>query len=358
MGVKRYLRSRQYRLVYNEPHQSGINMVDLMMWLVIAALIIAAALQAIGSYQKGTYIYHMKSDLEGAVSIAAANGTSSGTIDEAHVAAAVADSNKSEGVTLTWGIIVDSSVAEGVPGSVPLASAKKGAASEMVLMSAASSLKPAILPASTSSHGPGSSYVLVAHHAKVPDLEVIYFFDPVNHFTSGYSILPTQPDMEIAGGLEVYWIGGDEFWDPAVSGAGDGAYTPPVAPSSAPTGPAPVPTSTAPATSPTGSATATPAPTTSTAPAPAPTASPTPTSTYRPTYLPPVTPAENLDKNNKKFMFCHDGTMHSNSFLGMVNGHEHHSTDIMPPVPPQNYAGHNWNSVTARTFYNNCVPVE
>lgn len=43
--------------------QSGINMVDLMMWLVIAALLLAAAIQGIGYYQKAAFGYQAKSDL-------------------------------------------------------------------------------------------------------------------------------------------------------------------------------------------------------------------------------------------------------------------------------------------------------
>ena len=45
--------------------QSGINMVDLMMWLVIAALMLAAAIQGIGYYQQAAYAYQAKSDLSG-----------------------------------------------------------------------------------------------------------------------------------------------------------------------------------------------------------------------------------------------------------------------------------------------------
>lgn len=44
--------------------QSGINMVDLMMWLVIAALLLAAAIQGIGYYQKAAIVYQMSSDLD------------------------------------------------------------------------------------------------------------------------------------------------------------------------------------------------------------------------------------------------------------------------------------------------------
>jgi hypothetical protein len=45
--------------------QDGINMVDLMMWLVIAAMLLAAAIQSIGFYQKAALGYQAKSDLGG-----------------------------------------------------------------------------------------------------------------------------------------------------------------------------------------------------------------------------------------------------------------------------------------------------
>ena len=51
------------RSAFSKPvDQSGINMVDLMMWLVIAALLLAAALQSIGFYQKAAWNYQLQSD--------------------------------------------------------------------------------------------------------------------------------------------------------------------------------------------------------------------------------------------------------------------------------------------------------
>lgn len=47
-------------------NQSGINMVDLMMWLVIAALLLAAAIQGIGYYQRAAFVSQAKSDLSAA----------------------------------------------------------------------------------------------------------------------------------------------------------------------------------------------------------------------------------------------------------------------------------------------------
>jgi hypothetical protein len=61
------LKNKLYvRISKDQQNQSGINMVDLMMWLVIAALLLAAAIQGMGYYQKAAYLYHMKSDLYGA----------------------------------------------------------------------------------------------------------------------------------------------------------------------------------------------------------------------------------------------------------------------------------------------------
>lgn len=106
------------------------------------------------------------------------------------------------------------------------------------------------------------------------------------------------------------------------------------------TTPSPIPTAT---TTPTATATATPTPTATAAPA-----APEPA---------PVTPEANKDPKTKNFKFCHKGSMLSNNFNGMVNGHQGHSEDIMPPIPFKNYAGWNWTSQTAKVYYNNCVPV-
>lgn len=54
---------RSYPRLTRSADQSGINMVDLMMWLVIAALILSAAIQGIGYYQQAAYAYQAKSDL-------------------------------------------------------------------------------------------------------------------------------------------------------------------------------------------------------------------------------------------------------------------------------------------------------
>jgi len=76
--------------------QDGINMVDLMMWLVIAALLLAAAIQGIGYYQKAAYIYQMKSDLVGAgqnITSRLANADTNGAITKPIVDDGVANTS-------------------------------------------------------------------------------------------------------------------------------------------------------------------------------------------------------------------------------------------------------------------------
>lgn len=55
--------SRHRHRLEKRQDQSGINMVDLMMWLVIAALMLAAAIQGIGYYQQAAYVYQAKNDV-------------------------------------------------------------------------------------------------------------------------------------------------------------------------------------------------------------------------------------------------------------------------------------------------------
>lgn len=82
--------------------QKGINMVDLMMWLVIAAILLAAAIQGIGYYQKAAYLYQMKSDLNGAgANITALAPENNGTIDRAVADKGTADSKWSDNTSYT-----------------------------------------------------------------------------------------------------------------------------------------------------------------------------------------------------------------------------------------------------------------
>lgn len=72
--------------------QRGINMVDLMMWLVIAALLLAAAIQGISYYQQAAYVYQAKSDAASANSwIAGRTAMDTALPNSTILAAAVTD---------------------------------------------------------------------------------------------------------------------------------------------------------------------------------------------------------------------------------------------------------------------------
>lgn len=102
--------------------ERGINMVDLMMWLVVAALLLAAALQGIGYYQKGANVYVLKNDLSNAASVAHAQAAlTSGTIDDAALNATLAQTKLSNGTTLNWGTLSVTAAAElKQPGDAPV----------------------------------------------------------------------------------------------------------------------------------------------------------------------------------------------------------------------------------------------
>jgi surface protein len=86
----------------NKRGETGINMVDLMMWLVIAAMLLAAALQGIGYYQKAAYLYQLKAntDAAGTNSLTAA-AKDDGEINLAAANDGVAATTWNEGVTST-----------------------------------------------------------------------------------------------------------------------------------------------------------------------------------------------------------------------------------------------------------------
>ena len=91
--MEKHLSSAKGRL-----SQRGINMVDLMMWLVIAALLLAAALQGIGYYQKASYLYSMKNDASNAGTASMAQVTNEGKITEEAVAQGTDDTKKTTNI--------------------------------------------------------------------------------------------------------------------------------------------------------------------------------------------------------------------------------------------------------------------
>ena len=121
--------------------QRGINMVDLMMWLVIAALLLAAAIQGIGFYQHRAYIHQMSSDVRGAGQNALARvSMDSGKLTEADIRSAVSETQTT--------------------GEVQLASTSLGR----------------------------GFYAIEATHPAVTDYRIIYAFDDRNDLKTGINL--------------------------------------------------------------------------------------------------------------------------------------------------------------------------
>jgi hypothetical protein len=75
-------------------------MVDLMMWLVIAALLLAAAIQGIGYYQRAAFLYQLQSDTAGAGSLVMSSAAENqGSLSLAAVEAGVSKAKWSRGVS-------------------------------------------------------------------------------------------------------------------------------------------------------------------------------------------------------------------------------------------------------------------
>lgn len=374
--------------------QKGINLVDLMIWVIIASFLAANAFQALSMYRTASVIYQMKSDIRGVVDLAAAKGVYTGRIQDPEVAGAVNTSLKSAGVTITWGKF--SLVAETPPpDTTTTASAQDSANSLSYQLAAAVTSTGGALPAAVVDEGETyNTYVLVARHPDAPNIRVVYFFDDVDVYKSGSEVIgindlpPIQDMFDITPDPDQ--VTTQPSATPTPTATTSTAPVPTTDPTSTATAaptetvtptpgttadPTPTPTTTttspSPTPTPTSTTDATTAPATSdpavapavVSPSPTATSSPSPTPTPTPLYTQdptpepqPLIPAANYDKKTKKFLFCHDGMMHSNSYTGMIQGHQNHPDDIMPPIPAQNYPGHNWTTQTAKVYYNNCVP--
>lgn len=164
--MKRLQESRQDRI----PSQAGINMVDLMMWLVIAAMLLAAAIQGIGYYQKAAYLYQTNAVVEvtaGKVSAAAAiDGT---VVTQEIIDRIVAEENAAtpnDQITLTAGKIA--SYASGSAGA-------EDYGFERASVSAATT-------------GGQSQYIKAVHDA-VADRESVYFFQATASYKAGVNVV-------------------------------------------------------------------------------------------------------------------------------------------------------------------------
>lgn len=98
-------------------------------------------------------------------------------------------------------------------------------------------------------------------------------------------------------------------------------------------------------------------------PVPDPSPNPTtPGSTGTPTSPPgavsPVTvipfPQGYDDPNRTKFDICHNGNMISPALSGIINGHDGHPDDIIPPIPGIFYPGKNWDAAGSELWHNGC----
>lgn len=88
------------------------------------------------------------------------------------------------------------------------------------------------------------------------------------------------------------------------------------------------------------------------------TPTPTPTPTSTPTNPGPAKiPAPNgyNDPKAKKFAICHNGNKISPSLSGVINGHEGHNDDIIPPIPNVFPDGINWDAEGSAIWYANCA---
>ena len=161
--------------------QRGINMVDLMMWLVIAALLLAAALQGIGYYQKNAYLYHMKNDaLHAAESITAKVANIDGKFTADTVAAGVKDTVKSADVSIV----------------------SEAGASD------------------------AAGYVLRTTHPNVEDKDVVFLSKQRGSYAPGVHVVPKGTVIDADGGTTVTPPGGGTGGGGDDGGEGDGGTTP------------------------------------------------------------------------------------------------------------------------------------
>jgi hypothetical protein len=150
--------------------QIGINMVDLMMWLVIAALLLAAAIQGIAYYQKTAYLYQMNAEVEMvAGKITAVAATEGTVITKELVGRVVAEENAARSgdqIEVTAGELAAYASGGADAGSYGF---------ERTLVAAATT-------------GGQSQYIKATHEA-VPDRESAYFFSHTASYTAGVNVV-------------------------------------------------------------------------------------------------------------------------------------------------------------------------
>jgi Tfp pilus assembly protein PilE len=168
-------------LIPKEPDNRGINMVDLMMWLVIAALLLAAAIQSIGYYQQSAKVYLMKDEMNSvAASIYASAATAGETIHEDIINTVVGAHNAAHGTDDT--VISYGSMLANASGAT-------GDSYGFERTSAATASSSA------------SSFYVKATSESVPDRYVVFFFDDTRTFPQGISTV-SKSSIDNGGSIE------------------------------------------------------------------------------------------------------------------------------------------------------------
>lgn len=234
------------RLNQKDHEQSGINLVDLMMWLVIAALLLAAALQGIGYYKKATNVYLMKDEVSGVVAnIHAASSMEDGKVTEALINKVLTEHNAAHAndeIVIGYGSVTAN--AAGTPSDTGFE-----------------------LASTVTATSAGNVTYLKASSSSVDDQYVLYFFEATRTFPQGISVTPkTRVD--------------DGSWGSVVTPGETTSPTQIADPSS----------NESPSATPTPTATTTPSATPTVSPTVEPTVTPSPTATVTPTATPTPTP--------------------------------------------------------------------
>lgn len=148
----------------------GINMVDLMMWLVIAALLLATALQSIGYYQKNANVYLMKQEADVVASRVMAETSDRGSIDSLVIDKVIAEENAArpnDNITVSWG----------ESGAVASSTAAPVNNYGFELASAVTATPDL------------SSYFIKVTHTAVKDTDVVYFLDDTTSNNAGVNMV-------------------------------------------------------------------------------------------------------------------------------------------------------------------------
>ena len=205
--------------------QRGINMVDLMMWLVIAALLLAAAIQGIGYYQQAANVYQMKEAVSVAQSRIMAVAANDGSIDVEDVDTVVAEENaerNSDNVTLSVGTIALTAAGE----------AGNDSGFELASFATATTVAS------------GETYYIRAVHTGVTKYDVIHMFKDTASKKQGTHLVDKGTTGPATPG------GGTPEPTPSASPSPSATATPTPTPSATPTPtPTPTPTATRPADS-------------------------------------------------------------------------------------------------------------